>query len=131
MSAGAFTTVAYKSTSDPTRIYKIKVQPETTGLSVTVATVAQVNISGEPLSAVNQIGFVRVGGSRKARGIKAGQIRFKFVDASAVPGNYLQGSTLSLPVLNPLILSAGEGDTGTYLGQAITVVGTSSQSGRT
>jgi hypothetical protein len=57
-------------------------------------------------------------------------VRFKFVDATVPPGNYLQGSTLSLPILNPGINAAKEGDTGTYLGGAIVIVGTSAQSGR-
>lgn len=130
MSAGAFTTVAYASAKAPAKIYKVRVQPETTGLLVNVAGLPLVNLSGLALTAVTETFFARVGGSRRARGLKVGTIRFKFVDAAGVPGNYLQGSVLQLPVLNLGILSAGEGDTGTYLGAAITVVGTSSEAGR-
>jgi len=130
MSAGAFTTVACTDFAVPTRVYRIRVQPETTGLSVNVLGTATVNQSGLAIEAVNQTSFMRVSGSRRSRGIKAASIRFRFVDASAVPGNYLQGSLLTLPVLNPAILGAGEGATGTYLGQAIIVAGTSSQGGR-
>ena len=130
MSAGAFTNVAYASIKDPTKIYNVRVQPETTGFAVTVAGANAVNLSGQPNTAINQPYSARVSGSRRGRGLKLGTIRFKFVDASGVPGNYLQGSTLSLPVLNPTILSAPEGATGTYLGSAVVVVGTSSESGK-
>lgn len=130
MSAGAFTTVAYRSTRQPTRVSPIKVQPETTGLSVTIAGAPVINQSGEALTAINNPTRVRVSGSRRRRGMKAGTIRFKFVDATTAPGNYLQNSVLSLPILNPALNAASDGATGTYLGAAITVVGeTSPESG--
>lgn len=130
MSAGAFTTVAYASIKAPDKVYKVRVQPETTGLAVIVAGVNAINLSGKALTDVTESFFARVSGSRRARGLKLGTIRFKFVDAGGVPGNYLQGSVLQLPILNPTLLSAGEGDQGLYLGEVIIVVGTSGEGGR-
>lgn len=123
MSAGAFTIVAYQSTRQPTRVSPIRVQPETTGLSVTVGGTSVLNQSGKTLADINNPTRVRVSGSRRRRGMKAGTIRFKFINASAVPGNYLQNSVLSLPILNPALNAASDGATGTYLGADIVVVG--------
>ena len=130
MSAGPFTTVAYASFIDATRIYRVRVQPETTGLTVNVGATNVLNQSGKAIADVNELYSAKVSGGKRARGLVLGKIRFKFVDASTVPGGYLQGSTLQVPVLNVALFKAKEGNTGLYQGKAIVVSGVTLEGGR-
>lgn len=118
MSAGAFIQSFYTATYDPAQVHPIRCQPETTGLSIDVQGAAQINlpptlVTTSPISA-------RVSGSKRQLGLNAAKISFKFI--SGAPADYLLGSVISLPVLNPLIKQASKGSAGSYLGGVVQVV---------
>jgi hypothetical protein len=121
MSAGAFVISKYEASSDSgSGIYPIRVQPETLALSI--ATVD----NDPPAGAVNQRVSARVSGGRRQIGMNAALVRIKFTGTP--PTGYLASSTLTLPLLTPEIRSvAAYGATGTYLGVAIQVIGTTSE----
>jgi len=119
MSAGPFVDSKYQAAAENGGgVHYIKIQPET--LALTIATVA----NSAPAAAQNSKLSATVNGSTRRRGLHAAKIYFKF--SSTTPDGYLAGSILSLPALNKNILAAADkGVTGTYLGQAIVVVGKS------
>lgn len=121
MSTGAFTTIGYQATYDATQIHPIRVQPETLGLSVTVGGAPVAN-DGELATAINNPVSARVSGGRRQKGLNARLIRISFGDSP--PDDYKPFSTITLPAVNPALLAAPAGATGTYLATAITVVGT-------
>lgn len=116
MSAGNFTRSFY--TTDAGAVASIRIQPETLTLSLDGGT----NLSPGgpatlPISA-------RVSGSNRGIGLKARTVRFRFT--GAVPEGYATNGILTLPVLSQTFYNAiNAGDTGTYLGSAVEVVGKS------
>lgn len=126
MSAGAFIRVAYQASYNPVAIHPIRVQPETLALSVTIGGVATVNTASA--ANINTPAGVRVSSGRRSRGVNARLIRIQF--SGETPEGYRPGSTITLPALNPQLLNAANGDTGTYLGLPIVVIGTSPETAR-
>lgn len=120
MSSGAFVATKYQANDENgSGIYGIKVQPETLGLTInTVANTA-------PAGAITSRVAARTSGSRRAYGVHASKVSFRFVTA---PAGYKQDSPISLPLLNTNIREqAVFGQTGTYLGTGIVVIGKSSE----
>lgn len=116
MSQGKFARARYQS-DVPTRIYQIRVQPET--LLLTINGTA----NPSPEGAANQSVSAKVSGGRRTSGISARKVRIQFAGETA-PAGYAAGQIISLPVLTPTLFNAIEkGGLGTYLGQAIVVVG--------
>lgn len=126
MSTGNFITARYAASYDDANIHPIRVQPETLGLQVTIAGVAVTNT--QAVGALNNPISAVVSRGRRSKGLNARLIRIKFGDEP--PEDYLANSPLTLPALNPALLSAINGATGTYLGAAITVLGTSPEVAR-
>lgn len=126
MSAGAFTRANYQASYNPAAIHPIRVQPETLALSVTVGGSTVTNTGSA--SALTTPTSVRVGGGRRRRGVNARLIRIQF--SGTPPTGYKAGSTITLPAINPALLAAPNGATGTYLGAAIVVIGTTPESSR-
>lgn len=111
MSAGPFTDTFYSTDKGGTG--NIRLQPETLTFS----------LQGTPeVGPADQEASVRVQGSRRSFGIIARKVRVRFT--STVPTGYEPDSTLSIPILTQVAYAAiTKGDTGTYLGQAIRVLG--------
>lgn len=116
MSAGKFEIVNYQLDNDT--ILTCRVQPETKAL--TINSTANTPPTGTP---VGGYGSVRVGGGNRAIGIKARSITVKF-NEGAEPDGYKADSPISLPIFDPAVwITLTKGMTGTYLGNAVTVVG--------
>lgn len=124
MSAGPFESTFY--TSDDGTVHPIRLQPETRALSIG----GQAN-SAPAGPATANAGQVRVSGGKRTVGLTPRKIRVRFTGAP--PTGYKAGSTLSIPVLVPGHFQAYRKplyQTGTYLGAAIEVVGSSAEAGR-
>lgn len=120
MSQGAFVRSRYES--DAGTVHPIRVQPET--IAMTLGGTA----NGVPAGAVNSGISARVSGGRRQLGLTARKVTIAFV-AGDVPEGYLEGSTISLPWLNPATFGAlGAGATGIYQGSAVELVGKSAES---
>lgn len=120
MSSGNFLDAFYEA--DDGSVTAIKIQPETAAAAFSPGG-TNVIPSGD-----NASGITRVGGSRRAYGRKARQVR---ITSSSPPTGYKSPSTITLPVLtraayNAITLSS----TVTYLGATWTVSGKSSEAGR-
>lgn len=123
MSTGSFVRSRYQATYDSAMIHPIKVQPETLALSIELSGGAQDN---EPLSGAVSITSpisARVSGGRRALGLIARKISVRFT--STPPSGYLEGQTLTLPMLNPNFSAVAAGTPGTYQGVSIEVVSVS------
>lgn len=120
MSSGAFTLVRYAASySAVEQIHPIKVQPETTGLTIGgIVNIPPINATTNKLSA-------KVSGSKRSLGLTARSVSFKFTGATPQAGLYKADATIRLPWLNPFTSEISKGATGTYLGEPIIVVGTS------
>lgn len=116
MSAGKFSRSRYQGDLT-TRIYSIRVQPET--LLATFTGTANPSPEGGVTESVS----AKVSGGRRTTGVSARKVRIQFAGETA-PAGYEPGQTISLPILTPALFNSIEkGDLGTYLGQAIIVVG--------
>lgn len=98
--------------------HPIKIQPETTGLTIA----GEINTPAQGPADIKI--SARATGSRRTIGLVARRVTFKFVSDNPQDGRYKADSTLTLPWLNPFPASFTKGATGTYLGEAITLVGT-------
>lgn len=115
MSAGLFTYSKYESNSG--EIYRIRVQPETL-----LANIGSANSA--PDGAITGQGTVRVGGGNRQFGIKARSVTVKFT--ADAPTGYAENQVYRIPILQETLWdSINLGATGTYLGNAIEVVGKS------
>lgn len=114
MSSGPFQTVAYGG--DDTTVYPIKVQPETLALSIGGTA------NDAPAGPINGKVYARVGGSHRSYGVHARNVRVKFTGTP--PTGYKADSVIKLPWL-ALGTFGGltAGQTGTYLGASIILVG--------
>lgn len=124
MSAGVFESSFY--TSDDGTIHPIRIQPETRGLTIG----GQAN-SAPTGPADTNAAQVRVSGGKRTLGLTPRKIRVRFTGTQ--PAGYKPGSTVSVAVLIPAHFQAYRKplyQTGTYLGAAIEVVGSSPESGR-
>jgi hypothetical protein len=121
MSSGAFTLSKYEA-NDGT-IYAVKIQPETLDLSLGSANAA-------PTGPIDGPVLAKVSKTKRAYGVGCRKVSFKFT-AETPPAGYSKGQVLSLPVLKPTLWNTLKtGVTGTYLGGAVVVVGTSAESVR-
>lgn len=121
MSAGVFILTKYEA--DNGDIRPIRVQPETLAANLG-------SVNAAPAGTADTVGFARVGGGRRRYGIKARTVRIKFT--GALPDGYAPNQILTVPVLTKTVYDAiiAGTTTGTYLGNAIIVVGKSSEAGR-
>lgn len=124
MAAGAFIKSKYQATADNGGgIYSVKVQPET--LACVIATVT----NAAPTAAVDQSVSARVGGGKRKIGMNCATISLKFTGTP--PGGYKPDGILTIPGLTPAFRSAAAiGATGTYLGEAVEVIGKSPERAR-
>lgn len=120
MSAGAFEDSKYQTDSGDIRA--IRVQPETLAANFGGANAA-------PTGAIDTAGSVRVGGSKRAYGVKARSISIRFT--ATPPSGYKADQIYRIPILtSALFNSINNKDTGTYLGVAARVVGKSAENVR-
>lgn len=121
MSSGAFTRSKYQS-DQTTRIYNIRVQPET------IAATLGGNANAAPSGDVTEPTSARARGSRRSLGIVARRVTLEF---TADPPDGYEDDLLTIPVLTPTVFNAlNIGATGTYLGAAVRVVGLTPESRR-
>lgn len=120
MSAGAFVRSKYEA--DNGDIHPIRVQPETL-----LANLGEVNAA--PSGDVTVALFATARKSRRSYGVGARTVRVRFT--AAVPDGYEPGQILSVPILTPdAFVAAQTAQTGTYLGSAVEIVGSTSESRR-
>lgn len=126
MSAGAFTVVPYRASYNNTQIHPLRIQPETQDLAVIIGGTNTLN-TPEEVATNNPISAV-VSRGRRSKGLNTRLIRVRFT--AAPPTGYQINGILTLPAINPDLLGAPNGATGTYLGIAIAVVGTTPETVR-
>jgi len=123
MSQGAFVIVNYGSNKLAT-VHPIRIQPETLTLNIgAVSNSAPTGTAVLPSAQVSQ-------GKRK-KGLNARTVTFKFAP-DAAPTGYKPESPISLPWLenNAAFNGAFAGQTGTYQGADIVIVGTSNETAK-
>lgn len=113
MSSGNFVSSRYEA--DSGTIYRIRVQPETLSASIGGANTA-------PAGAIDGEGSARVGGGNRRFGVKARSVTLAWSETP--PAGYAEGEYLRVPILTPARYAAITlGQSGTYLGVGVTVVG--------
>lgn len=124
MSSGAFVQSFYTSSYTPSTVHPITVQPETLNLSIGGQTNASPGgPAGSPISA-------SVSRGKRAVGLNARTVTVRF-DEGEEPDDYLERAVITLPWLNPTTFAAiKRGDSGTYLGGGVKVVGISNETAR-
>lgn len=127
MSGGSFIVVGYTASYNNANIHPIRIQPETEALTITIGGAAVVNSGEDAGNITNPISAV-VSRGKRSRGLNARTITIEFT--SAAPTGYLVGSPITIAAVNPDLLTAPAGATGTYLGQSIRVIGTSPETAR-
>lgn len=127
MSSGAYVTAGYRATYNTQNIHPIKVQPETLLLAVSIGGSNVVN-SGEPLDDISVPISAVVSRGKRSLGLNARTITVEFTQG--VPAGYLPGAITTVAAVNPALLGAPRGATGTYLGLPVRVVGTSPETAR-
>lgn len=116
MSSGGFNLKRYQASADTANYHPIRVQPET--LALEIAGTA----NAEPAGALNAYPSAVVSRGQRALGLNARTVTVKFVGAG--PEGYQAQGTIRLPWLTAATFAPiRKGQTGTYLGQAIEVVG--------
>ena len=120
MSTGAFIIARYAATYGAgTNVHPIKIQPETATLVVGGVT------NSIPTASVNNQISARVAGGKRAIGLNARRISFRFSGTPPTGSGYLANSIITLPWLSPFTTPVARGATGTYQTGAIVVVGLS------
>ena len=114
MSAGAFEKGKYESNSGD--IYAIRAQPESKALTI------DGTANDYPTADVDQKVRARVSGTHRGYGVHA---RFAYVRfTGTLPTGYKAGTILKVPVFKKAMFDGFLPDqTGTYLGQAVELVG--------
>jgi hypothetical protein len=113
MSAGAFEYSRYASGSG--LVYRIRVQPETLAMVIDGSTNAAAPDS------IDGIGTIKTSAGNRAFGIKPRTVTVRFT--STLPTGYKAGTLITLPwMVADTWEELTNGDTGTYLGQAIELV---------
>jgi len=117
MSAGAYIRSRYQASyGTGANVHPIRIQPETVGLQFgTFINIPPIASANNPISAV-------VSRGKRAKGLGARKVTFKFVGATPVNGTYKADSPITLPWLTPFPTEFVAGLEGTYLGEAITLV---------
>jgi len=118
MSAGAFQYSKYEANGGA--IYRIRVQPETLALSINS------NTNTAPSGDISAVGTVRTSAGNRSFGVKPRFVTIKFT--GTLPDGYKEGGVIRLPWLVPSTFATLlNGQTGTYLGQAIQLVSTKAE----
>lgn len=116
MSAGDFKYSRYEA--DNGNVYRIRIQPETENLAIGAVS------NGPPAGAINSQGTVRVSNGKRAFGVTPRAVTLQWVDTP--PAGYDADGYVRVPILEPTTYTGYNLDeTGTYLGQAVKVVGKS------
>lgn len=116
MSSGSFVLKRYQATADPSKYHPIRVQPETLALEIGGVT------NAEPPGALNSYPSAQVSKGKRALGLNARMVSVTFDGAG--PDGYKAQGTIRLPWLaNASFGAIAKGQTGTYLGQPVTVAG--------
>lgn len=106
MSAGDFQRSKYQSREG--NIYRIRIQPETLGLTLGGTA------NSEPTGAIDQEVTAYVNKGAREYGIGARQVKVRYT--GTLPDGY-SGEFAYVPVLDPTVFDGySRGDTGTYLG---------------
>lgn len=115
MSAGAFLRSRYST--DGGEVAAIRVQPETLALEIDGGT------NAAPSGAITIPGSASVGRGKRSNGINARLVRIVF--SGTPPTGYKPDSPIALPWVNGVgsFGAINVGDTGTYLGAPIIVIG--------
>lgn len=122
MSAGAFQLGRYEG-NDNAKIYPIRVQPET------IAAELGGTANAGPSGALTEEILVKVSRSSRGYGVRPRKVSFRFT--GGVPAGYAAGQSYSIPVLQEATWDGvSTGATGTYLGEAIQIIGKSPESVR-
>jgi len=123
MSEGSFRIVNYGSNKLAT-VHPIRIQPET--LTLTIGSVSNSAPTG---SAV--LPSAQVSQGKRKKGLNARTVTFKFTEGSE-PTGYKPESPITLPWLenNAAFNGAFAGQTGSYQGQDIVIVGTANETAR-
>lgn len=120
MSSGAFVLSKYEA--DSGTIYPIRVQPETLAATIGSANAAPAGVTDAEV-------FARTGGGNRRYSIKARAVSVRFT--GAVPDDYAPNQLLRIPILTQSVYDGiTVGDSGTYLGSAVQVVGKLREAGR-
>ena len=120
MSAGEFVRSRYESNAG--NIHPIRVQPETIAAEIGSANAA-------PAAGVDVAISAKVSGGRRELGLIARKVRLAFT--AAPPAGYAEDSIVTIPILTPAVFNAiAVGQTGTYQGVAVEVVGTTPETSR-
>lgn len=122
MSAGSFGLAGYRASYNTANIHPIRIQSETLGLEITIGGTTVTN-NGEDAAEINNPISAVVSRGNRALGLNARRITIKFTDSP--PTGYLTNSPIAIAALNPALLSAPKGATGTYQGRVVQVVSTS------
>lgn len=113
---GSYVFSGYEASADSTKIFPIRVQPET------IALVIDQVANDAPTGGTNQLVSARVSGSRREFGCNARAVYITWVDTP--PDGYKPGKVVRLPILRKDTYDGiVKNQTGTYLGKAIRVVG--------
>jgi len=126
MSAGPFQKRFY--TSNRGLVHTIRIQPETVSL-----TIGGQSNTGPTGPADEGTARVRVAGGRRGFGLRARKLYVRFTSDENLPTGYKFGSTLSIPILQPSLYENSlepAGQTGTYQGFPIEVIGGSPEGGQ-
>ena len=116
---GAFLSGKYQSQIDPTKIYGVRVQPET--LSLVIASVA----NAFPTESITEVLRAKVSKTRREYGQGVAKAYLEFTDA--LPEGY-DGEPVAVPLLTQAIRAVAVTDaTGSYLGASVRVIGVSSE----
>lgn len=118
MSAGTFQLSKYETNAGG--ICSCRVQPETLALTIESAT------NDPPTDAVDQEASAVMNGGRRRIGVNARSVSLRWT--ATHPTGYDPNGIVRVPILKPSVWNAiSKGDTGTYLGSAVEVVGKSSE----
>lgn len=119
MSSGPFQRSRYET--DAGDVARIRVQPETLALSINAQT------NAPPAGAIDIPGSANVNAGRRSNGINARLVRVTWTGAA--PAGYKADGVISLPWLVADTFAALiPGQTGTYLGQPVELVGKTGES---
>lgn len=118
MSAGEFVIKTYAASYSGTANHPIRVQPETLEFSVGA------NANGDAIGGVNNPISAQVSQSRRALGLNARMVSFRW-DAGQAPAGYQARATVRIPWLQRTGFSdIAKGQVATYLGGTGKVVNT-------
>lgn len=127
MSAGRFLRTFYQASYDPTKIHRIRAQPEDVDASITTAAGTIVN-NALVTGPANAAGSARISGSTRGLGLHARLVNLVLPSTSTPPTGYVIGSRTRIPCFTISFFTAcAQGGTVDYLGTQWEVTGTRSE----